>query len=208
LKPDYSEAWLELSREYSREKKWPQAVDAAKEAARLDPRNRLNWLMLGVACMQVNSYKEAIEAIQQGLRVPPDASSPPVISLLTVLGMAYSQDGDREHALEIYKKLKALDSSQAEFFFQRYVLPNPSATAHPKKIDPVLGTEAAKFKERIEEAIIEKGLTGRVKVQGTGNTLILTGKLRPAELGTLINFLRDAPASVRVVDQIEFDDAP
>jgi tetratricopeptide (TPR) repeat protein len=222
LKPDYSEGWLELSREFYHEKKWPQAIDAAKEAARLDPRNRSSLFQLGAVYIQVSSYKEAIDALQQALRLAPDASFhltsenrrissdlfPSDSVVLFVMGEAYSKEGNREQVTEIYKKLQAIDPKLAENFFQEYVLPKLPATVHPKKIDPVLSTEAAKFKERIEEAIIEKGLTGRVKVHGTGNTLVLSGKLRPAEHGALLRFLLDAPASVHVVDQIEYDDAP
>ncbi len=78
----------------------------------------------------------------------------------------------------------------------------------PKKSEPVVSAQAAEYKGRIEEAISEKGLTGRAKVQAIGSTLILGGKLRPAEHGALLKFLRNAPASVRVVDHIEYEDAP
>jgi serine/threonine protein kinase len=78
----------------------------------------------------------------------------------------------------------------------------------PKKTEPVVSAQAAEYKGRIEEAITEKGLTGRAKVQAIGNTLVLAGKLRPSEHGALLKFLRDAPASVRVVDHIEYEDAP
>jgi PEGA domain-containing protein len=67
---------------------------------------------------------------------------------------------------------------------------------------------AAEYKGRIEEAASEKGLNGRVRVQAFGNTLTLAGKLRPAEHRAMLGFLRNAPASVRVVDHIEYDDAP
>ncbi len=78
----------------------------------------------------------------------------------------------------------------------------------PKKAEPVVSAAAAEYKGRIEEAMTEKGLNGRAKVQAIGNTLVLAGKLRPAEHGALLKFLRDAPASVRVVDHIEYEDAP
>jgi serine/threonine protein kinase len=78
----------------------------------------------------------------------------------------------------------------------------------PKKTEPVVSAQAAEYKGRIEKAIAEKGLNGRAKVQAIGNTLILAGKLRPAEHGALLKFLRDAPATVRVVDHIEYEDAP
>jgi serine/threonine-protein kinase len=78
----------------------------------------------------------------------------------------------------------------------------------PKKPNDIsLNPKAAEYKGRIEEAISERGLTGRAKVQGTGNTLTLSGKLRPTEHGALLKFLRDAPADVHVVDHIEYEDA-
>jgi serine/threonine protein kinase len=87
--------------------------------------------------------------------------------------------------------------------------PAPSTVKpEPKKSEPVLSAKAAEYKGRIEEALAEKGLSARAKVTGVGNTLVLAGKLRPAEHGALLKFLRDAPADVRVVDHIEYEDAP
>src|SRR5208283_3626685 len=77
-----------------------------------------------------------------------------------------------------------------------------------KKSEPVVTAKAAEYKGRIEEAIAERGLSGRAKVTAVGDTLVLAGKLRPAEHGALLKFLRDAPADVRVVDHIEYDDTP
>jgi serine/threonine protein kinase len=77
-----------------------------------------------------------------------------------------------------------------------------------KKTEPVVSAQAAEYKGRIEEAITEKGLNGRARVQAIGNTLVLAGKLRPTEHEALLKFLRDAPANVRVVDHIEYEDAP
>ena len=77
-----------------------------------------------------------------------------------------------------------------------------------KKAEPVLTPKAAEYKGRIEEAISERGLLSRAKVQGVGSTLTLGGKLRPAEHGALLKFLRDAPSDVRIIDHIEYDDAP
>jgi serine/threonine protein kinase len=85
---------------------------------------------------------------------------------------------------------------------------SPVEKTAPKKAEPVVSAQAAEYKGRIEEAIAEKGLNGRAKVQAIGNTLILAGKLRPAEHGALLKFLRNAPANVRVVDHIEYEDAP
>ena len=80
--------------------------------------------------------------------------------------------------------------------------------APPKKNDLTVSAPAAEYKGRIEEAIAERGLTGRAKVQAIGSTLVLSGKLRPAEHGGLLKFLRTAPTNVRVVDHIEYEDTP
>jgi len=84
----------------------------------------------------------------------------------------------------------------------------PAQKSPPKRIESTLTPKAAEYKGRIEEALDEKGLSTRVKVQGVNNTLVLAGKLRPSEHGALLKFLRDAPAEVHLIDHIEYDDAP
>jgi Protein kinase domain/PEGA domain len=76
-----------------------------------------------------------------------------------------------------------------------------------RKSEPSINAKAAEYKGRIEEAIAERGLASRAKVQGVGNTLTLAGKLRPSEHAALLKFLRTAPPEVRLVDHIEYDDA-
>jgi serine/threonine-protein kinase len=68
-----------------------------------------------------------------------------------------------------------------------------------------LSPAAAEYKSRIEQVAAEKHL--RLAVKGAGATLTLSGKLRPAEHGELLKFLRNAPASVQVVDDIQYDDS-
>ncbi|MGH9744456.1 MAG: protein kinase domain-containing protein [Candidatus Acidiferrum sp.] len=86
----------------------------------------------------------------------------------------------------------------------------PAATAvtkpAAKKSELVVSPQAAEYKGRIDEVISERGLTGRAKVQAIGSTIVLSGKLLPAEHGALLKFLRNAPASVRMVDNIEYPD--
>ena len=77
-----------------------------------------------------------------------------------------------------------------------------------KKTEPSITPATAEYKRQIEEAIADKDLNGRVKVNATANTLTLAGKLRPAEHASLLKFMRDAPANVRVVDDIQYDDTP
>ncbi len=67
---------------------------------------------------------------------------------------------------------------------------------------------AAEFRGRVEQGLADSGVAGRVKVEGTGNTLTLSGKLRPQEHAALLKHLRAAPANVHIVDHIEYDDTP
>jgi serine/threonine protein kinase len=97
-------------------------------------------------------------------------------------------------------------SSPAQVVEAKSAETKPVEKAVPKKSEPSLSPKAAEFKGRIEEAISERGLAGHVKVQGVGNTLTVAGKLRPAEHGALLKFLRNAPPEIRVVDHIEYDD--
>jgi serine/threonine-protein kinase len=80
--------------------------------------------------------------------------------------------------------------------------------APPVKTNTGLSPKAADYKKSIDAVIAQRGLTGRAKVDGVGNTLTLAGKLRPVEHGALLKFLREAPSDVRVIDHIEYDDAP
>src|SRR5579859_1261953 len=81
----------------------------------------------------------------------------------------------------------------------------PAAKSAPNPANG-LSPIAAEYKGRIEEAAAEKGIAGRLKIRGTGNTLTLSGKLRPSEHGELLKFLKAAPAGVQVVDDLQYDD--
>ncbi len=86
--------------------------------------------------------------------------------------------------------------------------PAEKPAAERKAPDSTLSPLAADYRGRIEEAVSEQGLGNRVKVTGTGNTLTLSGKLRPQEHSALLHFMRNAPAAVHVVDDIQYDDTP
>jgi serine/threonine protein kinase len=86
-----------------------------------------------------------------------------------------------------------------------------SASAAPpeiKKVEPTITPAAADYKRKIEAALADRSMSARIKVAATSNTITLTGKLRPAEHSSLLHFMRNAPANVRVVDEISYDDTP
>jgi hypothetical protein len=85
--------------------------------------------------------------------------------------------------------------------------PPPASTKLPvSKSTPAnaLSATAAAYKGRIEQVAAEKHL--RLSIRGSGSTLTLSGKLRPADHGDLLRFLRSAPSGVQVVDDIQYDD--
>jgi serine/threonine-protein kinase len=78
----------------------------------------------------------------------------------------------------------------------------------PKKSEPAVSAAAADYKRQIEQALEDKDLGNRVKVRASANTLTLQGKLHPAEHAALLKLMRDVPANVHVVDDIQYDDTP
>jgi serine/threonine protein kinase len=84
----------------------------------------------------------------------------------------------------------------------------PATPPESKKVEPTITSAAANYKSQIEAALADRSMSGRVKVAATSNTITLTGKLRPSEHSSLLHFMRNAPASVHVVDEISYDDTP
>jgi serine/threonine protein kinase len=167
----------------------------------------IGLVLLGVIAYGVQKLRPVIEEARQinaaQKRADTDAATGavPTTTPETSTSVAPSNPAGTETPAATNPEPVAAEKKPAEPPVEK---PSPA----PKKVEPVVSAQAAEYKGRIEEAISEKGLNGRAKVQAVGNTLILAGKLRPAEHGALLKFLRDAPASVRVVDHIEYEDAP
>ncbi len=70
-----------------------------------------------------------------------------------------------------------------------------------------LSPAAAEYKDRILQIATERHLRDRLSIKGSGMTLMLSGKLRPAEHSELLKFLRSAPAGIQFIDDIQFDDS-
>jgi|ERR1700733_12534498 len=120
LKPDYSEAWLELATVHRTRKEYDQAISAAKEATRLGPGDWKGWLTLGICYFDTESYADAIDAFQQGERVAPDGEHKS--AMLFFVGRACAKEGDRKHVMDVYQELKTSDPKMAESFFREDVL--------------------------------------------------------------------------------------
>jgi serine/threonine protein kinase len=93
---------------------------------------------------------------------------------------------------------------------EKTAVPNVGAEQSvPKAVDAAapaasdLSAKAEKYKARIDATLTARGLSNRATVQGVGDTLTLSGKLRPREYASLLNFLRNAPSGVRIIDHLE-----
>lgn len=67
---------------------------------------------------------------------------------------------------------------------------------------------AAEYRRQVEQIIAERNLSDRVKVSAVASTVTIQGKLRPGEHAAVLKFMRNAPANVRVADDIQYDDTP
>jgi serine/threonine protein kinase len=77
----------------------------------------------------------------------------------------------------------------------------PAIAKPPAGLTP----KASQVKQKIDDALAERNLSGKASVQGVGNTLTITGKLRPGQHAALLNLLHDLPAGVKIVDNIGDD---
>jgi eukaryotic-like serine/threonine-protein kinase len=156
-------------------------------------------LLLGVIVYGANKIRPVFEAARELHDAQKkEASLPGTTPAETTPGNSAGADGT-EASAQPNDAAAASEEKPAEVVPQKTVAKNPGNSIGPK---------AAEYKGRIEEAISERGLTGRVKVQAAGNTLTLAGKLRPAEHAGLLKLLRNAPSGVRVIDHLEYDDTP
>jgi eukaryotic-like serine/threonine-protein kinase len=169
-------------------------------------------LLLGVIGYCANKLRPIYDDVRQQLRIAA-ASTSEAVSQPTATDPVAPQDdsGSNPGAASSTENSDPAASDAKPAPVTPPVLDVKSAhieKPQAKKPDSVLSEKAAEYKGRIEEAISEQGLGSRAKVQGVGNTLTLSGKLRPAEHGALLKFLRNAPPSIHLIDHIEYDDAP
>ena len=157
-------------------------------------------LLLGVIVYGANKIRPVFEAARELHDAQKkEASLPGTTPAETTPGNTAGADGTETSAQPNDAADAASEAKPAEVVQQK---------AAAKNAGNSISSKAAEYKGRIEEAISERGLTGRVKVQAAGNTLTLGGKLRPAEHAGLLKLLRNAPSGVRVIDHLEYDDTP
>ena len=163
-------------------------------------------LLLGVIVWGANKIKPVFEAARElhDAQKKDNANTAPQATPTANPGNPADNSGASPGASDPAAATTTSEAKLPEMRPAEPVAEKPAA----KKPENLLSPKAAEYKGRIEQTISERGLAGRARVQGTGNTLTLAGKLRPAEHGALLKFLRSAPSDVHVIDHIEYDDTP
>jgi tetratricopeptide (TPR) repeat protein len=70
--PDNEDAWFSLGEAYYSLQRYTDAIEAYRQALRINPDDAGTWYNLGVAYGGLQRHSEAIEAYRQSLRIKPD----------------------------------------------------------------------------------------------------------------------------------------
>ncbi|NVM38340.1 MAG: trypsin-like peptidase domain-containing protein [Candidatus Lokiarchaeota archaeon] len=105
-------AYFEIGYCYGELKSYAKAIEACKQAIRINPDNARVHYNLGCDYGKLGFYKDAIEAFKQAIRIDPDYAN-----AHHGLGIIYLMIGDKISALEEYKILKELDIDFANKLF-------------------------------------------------------------------------------------------
>ena len=106
-------AWYNLGITYYELKRYNEAVEAYRQAMRIDPGHAAVWTNLGAAYHVLDRYNEAIEAYRQAIRIDPkDALA------WYNLGDAYGHSGNNTAALGAVRELRRLDPALADKLFK------------------------------------------------------------------------------------------
>jgi tetratricopeptide (TPR) repeat protein len=87
-------AYLNLARGYVADRRTDDAIQAWRQAARLDPANHAAWQDLGVALMQIGRLPDAIGAFRRAIAAKPDFAP-----AYHKLGMALEAEGNATMAV-------------------------------------------------------------------------------------------------------------
>ena len=91
---------------------YDDAIEAYKQAIRINPNKAVAYYNLGSAYDNLCFYKEAIKAFKQAIRIDPDH-----VNAYYCLGFSYFEIGDKSSALNEYEILKKLDINLANELF-------------------------------------------------------------------------------------------
>ncbi len=105
LNPGYAQAYSYMGMSYKELQMWDEALENFKIAVSLNPEHYpWNWINIGDILINLGRYAEAVEALNEGLKLLPNDSF-----AHTCLGKAYSGLGEIDKAIEYFRKAIELD---------------------------------------------------------------------------------------------------
>ena len=97
--PEDANAWNRLGFTYGELHRYNDAIEAYRQALRIDPGYSSAWDHLGLAYHSLNRYTDAIEAYRQALRI-----SPTITDFWVHLGITYGKLNRYNDAIEAYRQ--------------------------------------------------------------------------------------------------------
>ena len=111
-------AWFILGSAYGESGQFTEAIKAIEQGLSINAKEANAWFILGNAYSESGQYTEAINSYKQALSINPE-----YVEAWHNLGVVYNISGQTSQVIEVYKVLKTLDSTMADNFFNKYVLP-------------------------------------------------------------------------------------
>jgi serine/threonine protein kinase len=159
-------------------------------------------LLLVVILFGAQKIRPIFQAARQQNRIPEAAAETPAPTTPPVPAAANPASGTNVES--------APTNIPAEHRPAPKAVSAPAKTAQPAATHAgasnSLSPAAADYKNQILQIADEMHLRDRLAIRGSGTTLMLAGKLRPAEHSELLKSLRNAPSGVQVIDDIQYDD--
>ena len=112
IDPDYANAWVHLGVAYNQLNQTAKEFDAYQQALRINPEDSFAWKNIGMIYLVSKKNIKAIEAYQNAIRFNPEYAN-----AWYDLGVAYRHSGQTNQVMDVYKRLKNLDSVLADQFF-------------------------------------------------------------------------------------------
>ena len=113
INPEYAEALALLGLTYGSLGQHTKGIVAIKEAIRLEPDQPAYWRFLGIAYRDIGEIDKGIQAHEKAVELWPESEGDWII-----LGMAYEEAGRHDGVRKVYDKLRTINPSVAEKFFE------------------------------------------------------------------------------------------
>ncbi len=109
--PENAGAWFSLGNAYNNLKQYDQAIQAYREALRIQPENEA-WNNLGAAYGGLKQYNQAIQALREALRIQPENAM-----AWHNLGIAYGNLKQHDQAIQAWREALRIQPEYADAWY-------------------------------------------------------------------------------------------